>query len=35
MKLHELIKMEKNLQNIYPTYYNLLIVQDFWQAQYH
>ena len=24
--------MEKNLQNIYPTYYNLLMVQDFWQA---
>ena len=24
--------MEKKLQKIYPTYYNLLIVQDLWQA---
>ena len=26
--------MEKKLQKIYPTYYNLLIVQDLWQAHY-
>ena len=26
--------MEKKLQKIYPTYYNLLIVQDLWQALY-
>ena len=24
--------MEKKLQKIYPEYYNLLIVQDLWQA---
>ena len=26
--------MEKKLQKNYPTYYNLLIVQDLWQAHY-
>ena len=26
--------MEKKLQKIYLTYYNLLIVQDLWQAHY-
>ena len=26
--------MEKNLQNIYPRYYNLLIAQDLWQIFY-
>ena len=26
--------MEKKLQKIYPTDYNLLIVQDLWQAYY-
>ena len=26
--------MEKKLQKICPTYYNLLIVQDLWQANY-
>ena len=26
--------MEKNLQNIYATYYNLLIAQGLWQAHY-
>ena len=26
--------MEKKLQKIYPTYYNLLIMQDLWQADY-
>ena len=26
----ELIKMEKKLQNLYPTYYNLLVAQDLW-----
>ena len=26
--------MEKKLQKIYRTYYNLLIVQDLWQAHY-
>ena len=26
--------MEKELQIIYLTYYNLLIVQDLWQAHY-
>ena len=26
--------MEKKLQKIYPTYYNLLIVQDLCQANY-
>ena len=30
----KLIKMEKKLQKIYRTYYNLLIVQDLWQAHY-
>ena len=34
MKLQEFIKMEKKLQKIYLTYYNLLIVQDLWQAYY-
>ena len=28
------IKIEKKLQKIYLTYYNLLIVQDLWQAHY-
>ena len=28
------MKMEKKLQKIYPTYYNLLIAQDLWQAHY-
>ena len=27
--------MEKNVQKIYLTDYNLLIAQDLWQAQYH
>ena len=26
--------MKKKLQNIYLTYYNLLIAQDLWQFQY-
>ena len=26
--------MEKKLQKIYPTYYNLLIAQNLWQAHY-
>ena len=26
--------MEKHLQNIYPTYYNLLIAEDLWQVFY-
>ena len=26
--------MEKKLQKVYPTYYNLLIVQDLWQGHY-
>ena len=26
--------MKKKLQNIYLTYYNLLIAQDIWQFQY-
>ena len=26
--------MEKKLQKIYPTYYNLLIAQDLWQVHY-
>ena len=26
--------MEKKLQKLYVTYYNLLIVQDLWQAHY-
>ena len=29
-----MIKMIKKLQNIYLAYYNLLIVQDLWQAHY-
>ena len=33
-KLEELIKMEKKLQKIYPTYYSLLIAQGLWQAHY-
>ena len=32
MILQELMKMEKKLQKMYLTYYNLLIAQDFWQA---
>ena len=27
-------KMEKKLQKLYSTYYNLLIAQDLWQAHY-
>ena len=27
--------MEKKLQKIYLTFYNLLIAQDLWQAHYH
>ena len=27
-----MIKIEKKLQKIYLTYYNLLIAQDLWQA---
>ena len=34
MKLQKLIKMEKELQKIYLTYYILLIAQDSWQAHY-
>ena len=34
MKLQELIKMEKKLQKKYLIYYNLLKVQDLWQAHY-
>ena len=30
-KLQELIKMDKKLQKIYVTYYNLRIAQDLWQ----
>ena len=26
--------MEKKLQKLYLTYYNLLVVQDLWQAHY-
>ena len=26
--------MEKKLQKLYLTYYNLLIAQDFWQVRY-
>ena len=33
-KLQELLKMEKKLHKIYPTNYNLLIVQDWWQSYY-
>ena len=29
-----MIKAEKKLQNIYPTYYVLFIAQDLWQAHY-
>ena len=29
-----MIKMEKKLQKIYVTYYNLLMAQDLWQAHY-
>ena len=34
LKLQVLIKMEKKLQKIYLTYYNLLIAQGLWQAHY-
>ena len=34
MKLQELIKLEKKLQKIYLTHYNLLTAQDLWQAHY-
>ena len=30
----KLIKMEKKLQKIYLTYYNLLIAQEIWQDRY-
>ena len=33
-KLKELTKMEKKLQKLHPTYYNLLIVPVLWQAYY-
>ena len=33
--LQELIKVEKELQKVYPPYYNLLTAQDLWQAHYH
>ena len=33
-ELQELIKMEKKLQKLYPTGYNLLTAQDLWQAHY-
>ena len=33
-ELQELIKLEKILQKIYPTYYNLLIAHDLWHAHY-
>ena len=29
-----LVKTEKKLQTSHPTYYNLLIAQDLWQAPY-
>ena len=32
--LQELMKKEKKSQKPYLTYYNLLIVQDLWQAHY-
>ena len=31
-KLQKFIKMEKTLEKIYVTYYNLLIAQDLWQV---
>ena len=34
MKLQELIKIEKKLQKIYLTHYNLLTAQGLWQAHY-
>ena len=34
MKLQGLIKMKKKLQKIYLKYYDLLLVQDLWQAHY-
>ena len=30
----EFTKMQKKLEKIYLTYYNLLIAQDMWQAHY-
>ena len=33
-KLRKLKKLEKKLPKIYFTYYNLLTVQDLWQAHY-
>ena len=33
-RLRELIKMERKLQEIYLTYYNLLTEQDLWQDHY-
>ena len=33
-KLQEFIQMEKKLQKIYLTFYNLLKAQDLWQAYY-
>ena len=35
MKLQELKKMERKLQKIYLTYYNLLKAPGLWQALYH
>ena len=32
-KLQKLIKLKKKLQKVYLTYYNLLIVQNLWQAR--
>ena len=32
--LKELAKLTKKLHKLYPTNYDLLIVQDLWQAQY-
>ena len=33
-KLQKLIKIEKKLQKIYLTFYNLLIAQGLWQTHY-
>ena len=34
MKLQELIKMEKKLQKVHLTYYNLMMAQDLWKSHY-
>ena len=34
MKLQELIKMEKKLQKVHLSYYNLMMAQDLWKAHY-